>query len=357
MTSFGLALPAFASPGAALFRTPALPQVDPQLCLDLAREADEAGFDSLWAPDHLMIGREDAVLEGWTLMSAVAAVTRRARIGLIQQSNLFRAPGPSARALATLDALSGRRAVYFCGLGAKPENDAYGLADGLDEEGRAERLIEAVAVMRSLWSGAVVNHRGRHYLLEGAHGASVAAPPLWFASLRPDVLSALAPIASGWSTSPVSPAEAARRYDAVAEALVSAGRSPDEIEYGLETQILVADDLAGLRAKLREMMALAARLPSPRPAVDPAAIDAFLHGRTDEIPAALTERWLVGTPADVAARIGAYRAAGTTHFVLWFMDVPSRDGMLCFQRRVRPLIPGDPRDAAEDPAAGAVSSG
>jgi alkanesulfonate monooxygenase SsuD/methylene tetrahydromethanopterin reductase-like flavin-dependent oxidoreductase (luciferase family) len=338
VTSFGLVLPTFASPGPALFRTPSLPVVDPQLCLNLAREADAEGFDSLWAPDHLMVGVDDDVLEGWTVLSAVAAVTHRARLGLIQQSNLFRAPGPSARALTTLDGISGGRSTLFVGLGTKPENDAYGLAAGAPgEDERAERLIEALEVMRKIWSGARVDHEGQHYHLSGAHGPATSAPPLWFSSLRSDVLAALAPTAAGWSSSPVTPAEAARRYALVAAALERAGRPRDAIEYGLETQVLVADDLDEVRARLREMIALGSHW-SGRPALCPSVVEAFANGSIAEVPKVLSDRWLIGTPEMVGARIGEYLAAGTTHFLLWFMDVPSREGIRCFNERVRPSI-------------------
>ncbi len=49
-----------------------------------------------------------------------------------------------------------------------------------------------------------------------------------------------------------------------------------------------------------------------------------------QVPEEFADRWLVGTPETVAARIAEYRAAGVTHFILWFMDLPSRDGIRRF---------------------------
>jgi alkanesulfonate monooxygenase SsuD/methylene tetrahydromethanopterin reductase-like flavin-dependent oxidoreductase (luciferase family) len=315
MTSFGIALPAFV--GSGHFRTPGLTELDARLCLDVAVEADELGFDSIWAPDHLMIGQDDAVLEGWTLLSAVAAVTRRARLGLIQQSTLFRSPGVSAKAFATLDAIAPGRVFQFAGPGTKPENDAFGLADGLDEDARFARMIEAAGLMRELWLGDAVEHDGAGYRLSGARSRPATSIPLWFASLRPDVLEAFAPIAAGWCTPPVSVEEAARRIRLVKDAVTSAGRSPSDLEYALETQILVTRDADAVSA----------------------------------IPAELAEKWLVGSPETVAARIEEYRAAGVTHFILWFMDLPSRGGIRLFRSEVAGVCADTERVLGRGPSA------
>ncbi len=92
--------------------------------------------------------------------------------------------------------------------------------------------------MRDLWRGGFVDSRGPAYRLARARSRPIpgSAIPLWFASLRPDVLAAFAPIASGWCTPPVSVAEAGRRIATVKEAVRRAGRSPDDLEYALETR-------------------------------------------------------------------------------------------------------------------------
>src|SRR5690242_12763482 len=98
----GYCVPAFASPGPKLFRTPSVFKLDAQSILGGAREAERLGFDSIWVCDHLMIGRDHAVVEGWTTLAAIAGATSVPQLGLIHQSNLFRPAPVAAKMMATL---------------------------------------------------------------------------------------------------------------------------------------------------------------------------------------------------------------------------------------------------------------
>src|SRR5215831_11453099 len=125
---FGYCVPIFAAPGGGLFRTPNWAQLDAQAALTSAVQAEALGFDSLWVADHLMLGQEQAILEGWTTLAAIAGATRRARLGIIHQAFYFRHPSMTAKMIATLDALSGGRFIYFADTGTRgSEHHAYGL--------------------------------------------------------------------------------------------------------------------------------------------------------------------------------------------------------------------------------------
>ena len=90
--------------------------------------ADQLGYDSIWVADHLMLGKDQAIMEGWTTLSAIAGGTQRAKLGIIHQAHFFRYPSVAAKMIATLDQISGGRFIYFADTGTRAgEHQAYGL--------------------------------------------------------------------------------------------------------------------------------------------------------------------------------------------------------------------------------------
>ena len=337
-SEFGVALPTFASPGAGLFRTPGFKAPDARYCIELARRVEELGFGSVFVPDHLMIGRDDAVLEGWTVLSAVAAATSRVGLGLIQQSNLFRHPSVVAKAAATLDRLSGGRFTLFYSMGNKrEETEAYGL-EFPSEDRRAGDMREAIELISTLWSGEeAITREAPPYRLKGARcePRPKRPPPIWFAGTHPLTLDTLARHGSGWCTPPVTLEELETRLARVVEALVRHGRSFAEIEVALETQILVAPSMDALRRELSRLVSLDPDgTSSGRPPLASAEISDFLEGRTEAVPREIADKWLIGTPELIRGRLAEYRRRGVNHFILWFMDLPHGAGLELFEETV-----------------------
>ncbi|WP_426502069.1 LLM class flavin-dependent oxidoreductase [Dactylosporangium sp. McL0621] len=145
------------------------------------READDVPeLEHAWLFDHLMpIGGDPAgpIFEGWTLLSALAAQTRRLRLGLLVTSNRFRPPAMLAKIAATVDVVSGGRLDFGIGVGSRPghplarrEYDGNGLPY-LDTADAVERLDEACTVIKRLWtSGEPFDFEGRQIRLTGAFG-------------------------------------------------------------------------------------------------------------------------------------------------------------------------------------------
>lgn len=343
---FGYCVPIFAFPGGGLFRTPNYPELDALVTMRAAVKADELGFDSLWVADHLMLGKDEAILEGWTTLSALAGATTRAKLGIIHQGHYFRHPAVAAKMIATLDQLSGGRFIYFADTGTRiGEHQAYGLRYPPDADERIREFLEGLELQLALWRAAPeepLTFNGKHYHVSGAVCTpppfQQPHPPIWFGEAHPLTFEAVARYGQGWNSVPVPMDELRRRLDMLDAALTAAGRGQGEIECSYETQILIAPDRAGVREQLKAMLAHkpveggSLRIP---PIAD-ADFWSFVHGKTDAYPRYLTESWLIGTPDEVAARLREYIDLGFSHFMLWFMDAPKSDGMALFIEQVAP---------------------
>jgi len=146
---------------------------------DAALAADGAGWDSVWTWDHVMAifgPWQQPILEGWTTLAALGPMTRRVRLGLMVGANTFRNPGLTAKLAATLDHLSGGRAVL--GIGGAwfvREHAAFGIDLGASVGERLDWLDESVGLMRRLLDGETVTHEGRFYSFREA---LIAPPPI-----------------------------------------------------------------------------------------------------------------------------------------------------------------------------------
>lgn len=126
-----------------------------------ALAAEEAGFDGLWTWDHLRDPDGNGgpgVPEAWTVLTALAEVTRRVSLGPLVLNVANRQPGVLANMAATLQAVSGGRLLLGLGAGGNRrtpyalEQAAIGQAVERDET-RAQRVVEAIGLVRRLWSG------------------------------------------------------------------------------------------------------------------------------------------------------------------------------------------------------------
>jgi F420-dependent oxidoreductase-like protein len=122
-----------------------------------------------WLFDHLMpIGSADSsgpCLDGWTLLAALAAQTKRLRLGLMVASNANQSPAILAKRAATLDIISHGRLEFGLGAGGTPqEHTAYG-TDLFPARERIGRLSEACVIIRGMWTEPLLNFEGRYYQL------------------------------------------------------------------------------------------------------------------------------------------------------------------------------------------------
>lgn len=135
--------------------------------LDLAREAEAAGWDGVFTWDGISVGTMDT-FDPWALLGAMAIVTRRVRLGAMVFPLARRRPWKVAREALTVDHLSQGRLVLPVGLGAT-DDGAFSRVntDTPDRKTRAQKLDETLEILDLAWSGEPVSFAGQHYQMRG----------------------------------------------------------------------------------------------------------------------------------------------------------------------------------------------
>jgi alkanesulfonate monooxygenase SsuD/methylene tetrahydromethanopterin reductase-like flavin-dependent oxidoreductase (luciferase family) len=199
---------------------------DPRAAMEVAAAAEASGWDGIFVWDHLGFVWDGPAADPWVVLAAIAVTTNRIRIGTTVTPVARRRPHVLAHQVATLDVLSGGRVIFGAGLGGVASEFAkFGEAD--DPRVRAEMLDEGLEVLRALWSGEEVRHRGTHYVVEGVTLAPRPVQdrvPIWIGGNRAPSLRR-ASRWDGWcadSADPtgmtLSPDDVARRVERIARA-------------------------------------------------------------------------------------------------------------------------------------------
>jgi alkanesulfonate monooxygenase SsuD/methylene tetrahydromethanopterin reductase-like flavin-dependent oxidoreductase (luciferase family) len=212
--------------------------------LDEFQMAESLGFDHAWLVDHLVDTDgppEIGCLEGWTLLSAIAASTTRIRLGVLVSSNTFRNPALLLKEAVTVDHVSGGRVILGLGTGwHEDEHRRYGIDLPAPGE-RVDRFEEAVQVITSLMSQERTTFNGRYYRLDDARlqPPPIQQPriPILIAAHRPRMLRIAARYADQWDTFAAIQgtategveADIADRISRLDDACREIGRDPGEI--------------------------------------------------------------------------------------------------------------------------------
>ncbi len=219
------------------------------------READAIPeIAHAWLFDHLLPIYGDPsgpMLEGWTLLAALAGQTERLGLGLVVTSNRFRPPALLAKIAATTDIVSGGRLTLGIGVGSAPghpaarrEYDAHGIPL-IPHRDAADSLDEACTIITRLWTeDEAFDFDGAHHQLRGALGnpkpVQDPRPPILIGGWGERTLRVVARHADLWNLpgAPLNDAgELQRRSQALDEACAEVGRDPRAIERSVQIGI------------------------------------------------------------------------------------------------------------------------
>ncbi|MGH2500043.1 MAG: TIGR03560 family F420-dependent LLM class oxidoreductase [Candidatus Limnocylindria bacterium] len=285
---------------------------------DTARLIDELGYDSLMTWDHFVPLYGDASgpnFEGWQLLGAWGAITSRVEIGMLVTGNTYRHPAVLANMAATLDHITGGRAIL--GLGAawhEGEHAMYGIP--FDTPGvRLGKLGEASRLIRSLLDEERTTFRGKHYVITGARceprplrqrlplliGGGGERRTLRIAARYSDIW-------HGFGT----PEVIRRKIGILRRHCDDVGRDFAAIMATTGGSVLIRDDANGVDARLREVMR---------------------HHR-----ASAPQQPLAGTPDAVAKRLAEHWKAGVRGFIFGLPAPFDRETIERLQSEVRPRL-------------------
>jgi probable F420-dependent oxidoreductase len=257
----------------------------------LGRQVEAAGYDLLFNGDHFFMYSPNA--EALTVLATYAAVTERVLLGTGVMLLALREPALAAKQVATLDYLSGGRIILGVGVGGEIEQEWRALE--VPREDRGKRTDEYLELLRQLWSGQPVEHRGAYRTVEGVtgtpHPVQPGGPPIWIGG-RSEAALARAARHQGWCAYSVSPRRLRESVARIDE--LTGGRPPEfRVSYVLFTVV------APQREQARE---LAGEVLGRRYHQD---FDHFLDAFC-----------AVGDLETVLARIQEYRAAGVDDLLI-----------------------------------------
>lgn len=202
---------------------------------DIARTAEDVGFDSLWVGDHLLYRDEHGSRgpwEVWSVLAALGEVTERVELGPLVASTSFHSPAMLAKKAVTVDEISGGRLILGLGAGwNRTEYEAY----GFPYDYRVSRFEEAFTIIHTLIRDGAIDFAGEFYQLREMELIPSARPdlPILIGSNGPRMLRIAAPHVQMWNTWYASygntPRGLANLNAIVDDAARDVGREPAEI--------------------------------------------------------------------------------------------------------------------------------
>lgn len=296
-----------------------LPQIKRtwQEARDAALEFDRLGYDSLWVCDHLygVPAPTLPILEAWTQLAAIAAITDQAKLGTLVTPPFFRNPAVLAKQIATIEQIAPGRTI--AGLGAgwfKPEFEQTG-CDFPDTRERLTALEDMIEVMKRMWTEEKATYEGRFYSVNEAicEPKPEKTPEILIGGGGEKVTMAIAARhADTWNNMAVFQAQLAQKVEALDKRCEEAGRDPASIEKSQQCVVVIGEDDAAGQAGLEKAKKI--------------------YG--GHMGGALEEHGIWGSPERVIESIERHRALGVSFFVMEFFGRDTREPAQLFAETV-----------------------
>jgi len=280
---------------------------------------EQFGFDSVWLNDHLygVPRAEIPILEAWTTLSSVGAITERVELGTIVSPPGFRNPAYLAKVVATLAQITGGRVVPGIGAGwfKKEFTDfGYPFPDGPD---RVRGLAEAAEIMTRAWTEQNLTVKGRYFQVEDLTITPIPEkrPKLLIGGGGEQVtMKVAARFADIWNNAAAGQTLLPRKVDVLRRHCEAIGRDPASITISQQTLVLITEG----SEDVEPMLERAGRI---------------FGGHMGDVRGPLA---IAGTPEMVGDAIQRHIDLGCTHFIIEFFGRDTRAPAELFARSVMP---------------------
>lgn len=220
-------------------RIPAVHPVDPAAVRAFVVRAEELGFESVWAGDHVFYQVD--VLQPLHLLTWISAFTTRVRLGTAVMLSAYLNPVLLARAAASIDRLSGGRLMLGMSLGGTAAEYS---SIGVPMEQRLGRLLESIEIMRRLWTQDGVTYQGRYReILAGTINpkpVQSAGVPIYLGGVSEPMLRRIPRVADGWIGASGSMGRFLTGVETILDAASELGRDPASLSFAKLQNISVA---------------------------------------------------------------------------------------------------------------------
>ena len=216
------------------------------------KRAEALGYESLWTQEAIIGGVP--ILEPVTVLSYLAAITERVRLGTSVIVAPLRNPVQLAKSLGSLDHLSAGRLVVGLGLGGNP-NDIPPF--GISPEKRVRRFTEIIDVMKALWTQPEAHFQGEFWQLDGIKmepkPVQKPHPPIWLGARHDNALKRAVRHADGWMGAGSSNTESfIAGVGQVKMYLEESGRDPESFAISKRVYVAVDNDEKRAEGRLKE---------------------------------------------------------------------------------------------------------
>ena len=291
--------------------------------LAVAQAAESLGYSAFFRSDHYVAMSGDGLpgpTDSWVTLAGIARETSSIRLGTMVTSATFRYPGPLAVSVAQVDEMSGGRVELGIGAGwFEAEHSAYAIRfPPLGE--RFDRLTEQLKIITGLWTtpvGEKFNYAGTHYTVTDSPALPKPTqsphPPIIIGGAGAKRTPALAAQFAAEFNVPFAPLDVAKtQIERVSTALTDTGRSADSLTYSAAFVLCAGRDDAEIARRAATIGREVDELRSDSPAV--------------------------GTPDEIATKLGAYSQIGVQRVYLQLLDMSDLDHLEFFTNQVIPQV-------------------